>query len=293
MTDEPRSTPPPDDAAVRRLLASARHDEPVPADVAARLDSVLARLEAGESVAGPRGSRAKVVELTAQRRRRVASLLVAAAAVVVLGVGLGQVVDGFGSAGSRSATDAAGDAAMEGEAADTGAGADRDELAAEAAPETMAEDGAEAGADALSAYGSSVAPRGERILVVGGRLTRISDDRFTMIASRLQQSVRLTGVTALSSPGAASSEPQEQSDRSTAKLRREGRMPLRDAAPATRRAWQGCAPAAWGAGTLVAVTYDGDPAVLAFRRPVGDTQVVELVQCGTGEVLRSVTLSTR
>ena len=47
MTDE---LSPEQEAAVRRLLSEARHDEPIPADVAARLDTVLDELEADEGV---------------------------------------------------------------------------------------------------------------------------------------------------------------------------------------------------------------------------------------------------
>jgi hypothetical protein len=53
-----------------------------------------------------------------------------------------------------------------------------------------------------------------------------------------------------------------------------------------------CAPADWGQGVLVAATYDGDPAYVAFRQPMGSSQVVEVLQCGTAEVLRSTTLPT-
>jgi hypothetical protein len=52
-----------------------------------------------------------------------------------------------------------------------------------------------------------------------------------------------------------------------------------------------CASADWGRGVLVAVRYDGHPAVVAFRKPVGRSQVAEVLQCGTAEVLRSTTLA--
>ncbi len=51
-----------------------------------------------------------------------------------------------------------------------------------------------------------------------------------------------------------------------------------------------CRSASWGRGILVGVRYDGDPAYVAFREPIGDSQVVEVLQCGTGDVLRSTTL---
>ncbi|MET0524195.1 MAG: hypothetical protein ABWZ91_05295 [Nocardioides sp.] len=105
MTDE-QETPltPEQDQEVRHLVGEARHTEPMPADVVARLDRVL------EDLADEPSRRAPVVHL-ARRRRRVASLLVAAAAVVVVGIGIGQVV---GTSGSDSGGDA--DSAADGQA---------------------------------------------------------------------------------------------------------------------------------------------------------------------------------
>ena len=94
-----RADLPPDQDAVRRLLAEARHDEPVPPAVAARLDAVLAELTAdrrGPSATSP------VVDLGARRRRRIGAALLAAAAVVVGGIGVGQVVSGPGGGSSDS-----------------------------------------------------------------------------------------------------------------------------------------------------------------------------------------------
>ena len=51
-----------------------------------------------------------------------------------------------------------------------------------------------------------------------------------------------------------------------------------------------CDPAPYGPGTLVVVRFAGTPSVLAFRPPAGDTQVVDLLECGTAAILRSVTL---
>jgi hypothetical protein len=45
-----------------------------------------------------------------------------------------------------------------------------------------------------------------------------------------------------------------------------------------------------GRGRVVAVRYDGAPGALVFRRPTGDSQVVDLYLCGRGEPVRSVTL---
>jgi hypothetical protein len=100
---DPRLTPEQEER-VRGLLAEARHQEPMPPEVVARLDDVIAGL-AGEERAG------SVVPL-ATRRRRARSLLVAAAAVVVVGVGVGQVVDRGGTSADESAGEPAADSAL-------------------------------------------------------------------------------------------------------------------------------------------------------------------------------------
>ncbi|KQW47624.1 hypothetical protein ASC77_14395 [Nocardioides sp. Root1257] len=113
----------PEEQQVRRLLADARHDEPLPDDVAARLDGVLADLGAE-----PR-STAPVVDLAARRRRRVVrNVLVAAAAVVVVGVGISRV--DLGASGDADSGTA------ESSAQDDGGGSGRAPSAA--APEAVA-----------------------------------------------------------------------------------------------------------------------------------------------------------
>jgi hypothetical protein len=83
--------------AVRRALAAARHDEPVPAEVAARLDAALAVLVAEETepvvaaaLVAPSAEGATVIPL---RRRRLPVLLAAAAAVVATAVAVPQLID--------------------------------------------------------------------------------------------------------------------------------------------------------------------------------------------------------
>lgn len=89
----------PEQDAVRRLLAEARHDEPMPDDVRARLDHVLAGLTAERHEVR---STEPVVDLAARRRRRRRTSLLAAAAIVVAGVGIGQMVDTTGGSDSVS-----------------------------------------------------------------------------------------------------------------------------------------------------------------------------------------------
>jgi len=89
---------------VRRLLADARHEEPMPAEVAERLDRVLADLQ------GDARRTSAPVDLAARRRRRIArNVLVAAAAVVVVGVGISRVdlgSPGDDDSGGSTAADA-------------------------------------------------------------------------------------------------------------------------------------------------------------------------------------------
>jgi hypothetical protein len=136
-------------------------------------------------------------------------------------------------------------------------------------------DGAESGGSAdaeLSAEGGAAgamaAPAAD-LVVVGGRLVSVRERSFADVASRLQRQLGAT---------------------QSAAARTTGTQDLRDAAPRVQRAWQGCTPPQLGAGTAVAVLYDGEPAVLVLRPVEGSTQVAALLQCGTGEVLRSVTL---
>lgn len=124
---------PPEQEAVRGLLADARHDGATPPEVVARLDETLASLVAERRDVPV----APVVDLGARRRRLAGVGLLAAAAVVVAGVAIGQGLprmQGSGDAGS-----AAGDAAtserefgaQEDSAGTDGGGADSQELAPE------------------------------------------------------------------------------------------------------------------------------------------------------------------
>lgn len=97
----------PEQDAVRRLLAEARHDEPTPPEVVARLTRTLEGLQAERHDVA---DRAPVVDLASRRRRLVGVGVLAAAAVVVAGVALGQALpqgssDGGGSDSAASAED--------------------------------------------------------------------------------------------------------------------------------------------------------------------------------------------
>lgn len=117
MTDTPElpETPEtPETAAVRRLLAEARHTEPMPEDVVARMDDVLAGLRETSSAApAPAAEPAEaaepaaggtVVPLASHRRRRAAGLLVAAAVIVVGGVTVAQHLPTGGGSSTAGAS---------------------------------------------------------------------------------------------------------------------------------------------------------------------------------------------
>lgn len=112
MPDDPELTP--QEQQVRRLLADARHTEPMPDDVAERLAGVLADLGRGRPIGDLPARRppapAPADLAGARRRRTVRNLLVAAAAVVAVGVGLNEAdltVSG-GDGDSTSSADSAG-----------------------------------------------------------------------------------------------------------------------------------------------------------------------------------------
>ncbi len=132
--DDDHTQPDPDDDAVRRLLANARHTAPIPADGAARRDDVLADL----ARTAPPAVRVDppVASLAAHRRRRAAGLLVAAAAIVVGGVVFAQNLPG---SGSRSET-TAGDRSASADSLDTGGSTSEGPRPGSDSPEALAGD---------------------------------------------------------------------------------------------------------------------------------------------------------
>jgi hypothetical protein len=254
---------PEQEAAVRRLLAQARHDGPVPDDVAARLDEVLDRLVADEGLddleifadaqdaqAAPAAGTAPVTELAGvrQRRRTAGRLLLAAAAVVIGGVAVGQVV------GNTSFEDAGSDA-------DTAAEAPRDEAGGQ--------DGGDAGADAAE---QDRAPQAAS----GSLPTALLDD--------------LEGPLSLTSDNFAA-DVQRQLGQTAAARRKAADVGYDGvrAYVAQDRDFS-CAAGAYGEGATLPAYYDAEEAVLVLRRPRAGIQRVELLTCGTAVELNSVDL---
>jgi len=268
MTDDPDVTPD-QEAQLRRLLADARHGEPIPVDVASRLEAVLEQLGAeGTHGVDP----TPVIDLGARRRRLVGGLLVAAAAVVVAGLGIGQIVAPDDQADSSTAA-ASADAPQE----ESAGAADRAlaDLSAEAgalpdgpvAPEAKDSDATADDVQESTAQQYSVAPPGldEPASANGQPPVRLTKRTFAEAVGRIRNR-----------PGVVST---ARSRTSSAQLTR---------SPAFI-----CPTDAWGPGTLFAAFYDATPAVLAFRPQQGRTQTAELLQCGSGQVLRSIVLVIR
>lgn len=231
MSDDRQLSP--EQERVRRLLAEARVETPVPDDVVARLDRVLAQL-ADDQDAAP----ATVVELASRRRRKAATLLVAAAAVVAVGVGAGSLLPGSGLGG---------------------AGSDDSGMSAEAdSPEAANVD-----RDGVAAAGAETAVPLEALAVIS--MLRIREDHFADDVARVRDL------------------------RDSAFSAEEGRTQSPSGVDVQTQQFM-CDPAPYGPGTLVGVRFAGAPSVLAFRPPAGDTQVVDLLECGTAAILRSVTL---
>jgi hypothetical protein len=250
MSDQEREPTPQQEAEIRRLLGEARVTEPVPAEVAARLERVLVGLGEERDADAPPVTSGHVVAL-ASRRRRASYLLVAAAAVVAVGIGLGQVVGDTGGSDADNAT----------VATDTGAAADRespqDDGVSGAAPEAAPTDGVELGS------GATAPPQSET------KAGRVREASFTADANQLRRALPDTAV-----------------DGEFVQLTADQLPTGYVLGP---RAFD-CAPARWGHGILVPVYFDGTPAVLAYRPVTGESQVVDLLQCGTGKPLRSTTL---
>ena len=237
--------------AVRRLLAEARHDEPVPAEVAARLDAALADLVAERS-AGPlpadRADVAAPVDLGARRRRLAGVGLMAAAAVVVAGVAIGQALptgggDGGGAADSATSSELQGDGGAS---------------AQDSAPE----------ADGGGTQEGAQAPR-SAAAVPALRVEGRSDAELT---------ADLVDLRTASAPGLASA---TESDAPS-----EGGS---DGQPAPS-AISACQLRGTGSGRQVLTQVDGGLGLVVLRPVSGGTQRADVYACGDGVPLRSVLL---
>ena len=255
MPEQDRELTPAREAAVRRLLAEARAAEPVPTDVAARLDRVLVGL--GEERLGATPAARGTVVAMAARRRRATLVLAAAAAVVAVGVGVGQVVDSQNGGDSVSSGASADEELSEPRVSSAEEGSSAEEKSVPDATDAPTDNGL-----LPQATMSDTPPEGTPV----GRIRSAS---FAADANQLRR---------ILPPDAAEGEFVRLSRRAL------------QSGYVVRGGGFDCTPAVWGAGVLVPVLLDDAPAVLAYRPAVGDSQVVDLLQCGTAEILRSTTL---
>lgn len=255
MTDE---LSPEQEAAVQRLLSEARHDEPIPADVAARLDAVLGDLSADDLEVF---ETATVTELAGvrHRRRNAGRLLLAAAAVVVGGVAVGQNIGstGMDDSDSPSAAEGAADVDVPREADagdDAGGGSTAYGDGEEAPPDPASESANDATTDQLLAQ-------------LSAPLSLTADNFEAQVQSNLAQA-----------PSARRS--AAYSDLNTLQ-----------AYSATTLFT--CPDADYGEGAKLPAYFDEQEAVLVLRRPQAGVQRVDLLECGTADQLASTDVPAR
>jgi len=247
---------------IRRLLADARVTDPIPDDVAARLDATLASLrEQSREEAAPPSS---VVPL----RRRIGRVLVAAAVVVVVGgggVGIAQLA-GSGSGGSADSAGSRSVAADEGGSGSKTSGG----VPQPAAPETVAGQVAKA-------------------------LPHLTTARFGQGVSRLMR----TTYAALDTRAPKATTPQSDAPQDLDNLA-EGYLapsapPVTAAPPSALtgdyldRAQTCVGPVAPDA-VAVPASLDGALVALVFPPPTADAQVVEAWSCDGSSLLASTTV---
>ncbi|WP_210503238.1 hypothetical protein [Nocardioides xinjiangensis] len=245
----------PEQEAVRRLLADARHDGPPPPEVVARLERTLETLvaERGSTPDAapdapshapahdrPHDTPPRVVDLGSRRRRLASAGVLAAAAVVVAGIAVGQILpqDGGDDAGAGSSATSA-DSTSPGLAGGRGANG---------GARTEEDAGADAGLAPESLKGSAPS-------APGSYPTLSSTD-----AELAQQLLTLR-------PGA-----------------------VRRSSATTLEALSGCDGPRHGPGRRLVAEVDGQRGVVVFRRPDAEAQRAEVYVCGTPDPVRTLTL---
>jgi hypothetical protein len=245
---------------VRRALASLPA-EPMPEEVAARLEARLGQLQAERaadgdpvekpadrptSITGPSGD-------PARRNRRWPTVLVAAALLAVVGVGVGNVLD-----------DVTGGAGPDGMTAESGG------EAAEEPPRTLDQGPREAELPpAQESHAGATS-------MVAGRMVHTAK-RVALHSKTLDHDV--SAFMAVRLPRAAANEEmRSQSADKAAEARRLARLFTPCQLPRTRPGDQ-----------LVAVRLDGDPATLVLHEPADGTRVAEVHSCGDASDVVAVT----
>lgn len=247
------------ESAVRRELAAARHREPIPADVADRLDDVLASLSLAD-VHDPSLDERPTDTLAARRRRRNATrLLLAAAAVVVAGVGIGQLIsdggngDGAASLSERADPDRGSDSAAGGSSSDS------------------SDPGASSGSGDPGDPGDSVAPGSSALAAPES----VEDLPLRLTSAGLAEELR---AALQQVPGGDFPAPSQAAPSASAEE-------LISEAPGFT-----CTDPPASGGRLLPAYVDDAPAVVSLTSGEDGARLADVVDCATGETLQSVDL---
>ena len=266
---------------IRGLLAEARVSEPVPAEVAARLDATLAALK---DQARTDAGRSSVVSL---RRRAVGRVLVAAAAVVLIGAGGFSIVRNAGDGSSNADSAAAGSAADQQSQSDGGSGGA--EKSAPGAHEPVAP-------GALDALGQT-SLRSAHFAQDAAATMRALSGTVTLDQARTPAAA---SPSSSDSPLAPSATPSDTTDTTGTRGEYLANGSAALAAPpvtatpgdfvSSAKDAAGCVgPALPGAVTLPA-TLDGLPVALVFHPPTTTAQLVEAWSCDGTSLLASASV---
>lgn len=273
MNDDPTFDDPDfDDPAfdeLRALLADARASEPVPDDVAARLDATLASLQAERAAESEPGT-AVVVPL---RRRLAPRLLVAAAAMVVIAtgsVGIARVVS------------------------DTGGN------------DAVTADNATAADDADAGSVESVAPRSvdpaqeldSGDMAYAKATVELSSATFAQDAARVMRDAATAAKAQAPTTGSLDTGSIPGSE-PLADESADGTAPTAPPLTATtgrldmllHQAIEACLGPEAAAAVTLSATLDDAPVALVFRPPTESGQLVEAWSCDGTELLASATVA--
>ncbi|MCW2753826.1 MAG: hypothetical protein JWQ32_1237 [Marmoricola sp.] len=254
--------------AIRALLRDARADEPVPAEVVARLDATLAELRGPAPVADQ-----PLAEVVALRHRVVRPrLLVAAAAVVVVGLGGGGLAFGLANRSTHTPPNSAASAST--------ATSERSPLTTTPSAQTGLNPLA-ASPDTLSNPNDLAAQRVTSFTTTGfaRQAAVFVSANATYAAAGGAAASSGSGSAGASSGTTASGVPSPPSP-----------YPAPAAPVATPKSAATCVTPVVSAAEIVPITLDGQPATLVLHPVSGGSQLVEAWSCDGTHVLAHTTV---
>ncbi|WP_028659970.1 hypothetical protein [Nocardioides insulae] len=274
----------PAEEQIRRLLADARHDDPMPEDVVARIEDTLARLQAEREAAGDAGTptdpdtAAHTDPATAPAARRDTDPVTGRDADPDTGWSSGQ------DDRNGSEVDPDGRNGI-------------DELALRRRRRTRTWLAAAAAVVAVGVGGTAVI---DQLGPVdsgsdgAGSVESVPDEQGPAAENRAERGkdpADSGGTSDLDAAYASYGAPTVAADTLAADAARVAELRTKPGTGggAEFGATFPCAPADWGTGTLQPVSYQGAPAVLVLRPPQDGTRSIQLLACGTAEVLQETT----